>query len=393
MIEDSNITELIDNYITQKYKFINSKREMKIKQFYLKFYEFLTIKQAKSITTFNFKNYENLVKIDDDNKKYKLKKGEFNLRTEELRNRFKGTISTKFINNNNLHKNLKNKNVRIIDIAKKDFLELKILELVRKKQKIEENNYIPAVYILDSTVEDMNAGNLFDSNPCILSFSFDFEKIKGNFTFDNNDLSIVLENKTIKRHKKIYNYYKLRKLAENGFEFLKTEPITGRKHHSISQISGEFRAIIRTSNNIKMMSYDIKTSHPFFLSIITKNELLYNEVKNGNIKSLEKTTLLSWLNSKNHKSNNYKKINNFMDNLDVNHLSYRNKNGILYYNLAKMEADYVLGIADELTKKGIENYTVHDQIYFDINHENNFKNEVKKANKNLLFEPIWVKNK
>jgi hypothetical protein len=78
-----------------------------------------------------------------------------------------------------------------------------------------------------------------------------------------------------------------------------------------------------------------------------------------------------------------------MDKIQLSHKDLRTDKGVMYYSLGKSESNYVLGIADRLTELNIDNYTVHDQIYFDEGFEKEFFELVEEFDKDLYLKPIW----
>lgn len=390
MIVDKYIKKVIEDYI--KVSYIHEEKVLKRLKKYLEFYEFLLIKD--SIGKYSFDDKKKCNYLEEDIAKLKLKRGEFKISTLKDRKLFKGTISSKYITYHKVHRHIVTKDAKLFDVLKRDFLAMKILFKVRGKQPI-SNGYIGAVYSLNDLQNDITIENMWGDNLAKeISITIDHLHWRDDcFKVNNQELEFLL-NGDSDLDKRIRNYSLMKKLSENGYVINRIENVTGRIHHNITQLSPEYRELIRTPEWGEMISYDLKSSHLYWLAILTKNEKLYGAIATGELKEkFNKKRLLTWLNSKNYNSSTYLKINEFMETNNVNHKKFRDENGILYYILGKLEADYVIGISTELKAKGVTNYSVHDQLYFDLDKEDVFFKLVEKWNKNLLFKPIWVKEK
>lgn len=387
--------DLIETYLKEKY---HPKVFNKHYNYYLEFIDFLFKKFAQE---YSLKNYYLLEKCGDELKRdyhfTKIELHDFEIDSVKIREIFRRRIDKKFLNN--VHPEFKKKkDVYVVDVIKKDLIKLNILVVENNKKPVGWDGEEGFKFFVKSQYSlNFFPNNIYTQNPFEPEEKFEFEhvgvfesKLGIDWNFELEELMIM--SRTHPPADFLRNYYKLIRLNEEGYSITTIEEETGRKHHNMTQMNSDFRALIKCKNGNLTVNYDLKSSFPFWLAVLTKNHTLYNDIKSGWFKkNINKKMFLTWLNSKNYYKDRYKKINEYMlIRYDIDTSKLRDEDGCMYTVLAKLESDYVQGISNKLK---VDNYTVHDQIYMDYKGEKEFLELVRLANKRVRFDPIWVRNK
>lgn len=359
MIIIKNYDKILKDYLERKYtqRYID-----KTYNDYLRFIEYCLRRTISDFTKYNDSIVRNVNKNKDINGfKSKIKKRcfIFNKRSDMLM-RFKGCYTF----NHKLLKNFKGvpKRKHLYNQIKNDLIDIGLLNKEENKQLI----------LIRDNLDDINPFFTkeywsLDLVDAIFDYKGDFQINKeSKFKFDLQEL-LQLQHQ-VTPYKFIRNYLLLIDLNTNGYRITKRDK-EGRIHNNISRISKEFRDIIKTKNGEDMISYDIKSSHPFWLSILTENENLYNDIVNDNLyNDLNKKTLLTWFNTDNYNSKKYKKCQERFFEYGIDYNKVR-KSGKLYNKLAKLESKWIDSITSKLD---FDTFTLYDQIYIPKSKENEF---------------------
>ncbi|MCT4582750.1 MAG: hypothetical protein N4A35_15155 [Flavobacteriales bacterium] len=311
-----------------------------------------------------------------------LEKFDFKFHYRDYKKKFKKRIRTKFLNEYHDYDCV---DINLLNVIKRDLIELGILVKTRRSQPISEKVFTGEQF----TLELMPGKQLFQNEEVEFEYRGDFKRnYNSEFTFEIQDLMTLSKGSDIKPRRFLQNYFMLMKMNDEGFKIKHIES-NGRKHNSLSRSGIEFRNIVTPQNGNWMENYDIKSSHPFWLAVLCKSKELYKDIKEGRLYSkYKKETIREWMNSQNFEARKYNGINElFFVRYGIDTSLYRDKKGSLYETLATLESDYVQGISEDML---YANYTMHDQIHFDHQGKKEFNELVKKRNRELQFEPIWV---
>lgn len=381
MLTIKKFNNLIKNYLLENY---HPKVFDKHYYYYLKFVEELLFKYASNNGLVNERNIQLCLENNSDFKnRIILGKYNFNLHYSDLKKKYTRRISTKYLNGIHCYNC---KDIHLINIIKKDLEEIGILEKTKNRLPIVPNErYSQEQFTLNLILQE----DLFSDSKVEFEYIGEFKRnTTSKFTFQLEDLMSYSKMKSISPRKFIRNYFILMKMNEEGFHLIHKEDC-GREHHSLSLVSEGFRDIIVPQNDRTMYNYDLKSSHLFWLAELTGSKALYEDIKAGRLqKKYNKKTLLNWLNTSNFESSFYGGINElFFVKYGVDTSKYRDSEGSMYQVLAKMESEYIQSISKNMN---YDNYTMHDQIYFDHKGIDNFFEYVRLENRKLKFEPIWV---
>jgi hypothetical protein len=312
----------------------------------------------------------------------KLEKFDFKFHYKDYKKKFTKRIRTTFLNGYHDYDCV---DINILNVVKRDLIELGVLVKTRRSQPISKKIFTAEQFTLNLTP----GKQLFEDEFVEFEYHGDFRRnVNSEFTFDINKLMLLSKTKDIKPRRFLQNYFMLSRMNEEEFNIKKIEH-NGRKHHSLSRTGIMFRDIITPQNGNKMLNFDIRSSHPFWLSVLCESKELYEDIKKEKLyKKYGKKIIREWMNSGNYDAKKYKGVNELFNlKYGIDTLKYRDSSGALYETLATMESNYVQTISENMT---YANYTMHDQIYFDYQGMQEFKELVKRENRKLPFEPIWV---
>jgi len=354
---------------------------------YLLFLELLIFKTSQDYSDYN-RHIINAVKNNNSKyqRKYLIQDYQFTLPSTKTRKEISKTILTRLIKNRHPKANCK-RNVYLLEIMKKDLIDMNILIEEHNVQQIktkEVSAYIQSIYSLNFK----RPITLFENEKIEFEITGNYvQNETSDFVFDINELMNLIHKVPLKKF--IRNYRLMMKLNNEGYA-IKTIGVGDRTFHNLSYLSKEFRAILIvriTGNNL--VSKDIVSSFPMWLSILSKNEALYDDIVSGKIKSLfDKIELLTWFNDKRYMSKKYDYLRTkfiFLYGFDTS--VYRDSKGCMYELLAQSESNYINAICKQLTHK---HFTIHDQIYIDKKGANELDEAIKIADKKLHFKPIWT---
>lgn len=386
MITAKHFNELIEEFLKENYhpKVYN--------KHYTYYQEILEKMLDKFSENNNFYNEHKALQVaNHDNLRpfhVKLKTGEFHFRYDDYKYVYTKTIGTKFLNGKHAYRC---NDIPVLNVVIKDLITMGILVRVKGKQPInidekqpENTVFTPAYYTINF---DLKTSSLFTERTFAFDYVGDFKPNSNSiFQFELDDLMALGRKKNIKPRKFLQNYFLLTKMNREGFRIIHTEDV-GRVHHILTRVSEEFRAIVKTQLGKDMMSYDLKSSHAFWLAVLTENKTLYNDIKSGKFKEiLSKKRVLTWFNTSNYDRKHYnKEIELFKTRYGIDTSTLR-IDGSLYKVLATMESKYIQAISKKMS---VDNFTVHDQVYFPVDSENEFWKLVQEENKNLVFDPVW----
>jgi hypothetical protein len=387
MITVKHFNELIEDFLKKNY---HPKVYNKHFTYYQEILEKMLEKYSENNNLYN--EHKSLQVANHDSLRpfhVKLKKGEFHFRYDDYKFVYTRTIGTKFLNGKHTYKC---KDIPVLNIIIKDLITMGILVKVKGKQPInidekqpENTVFTPAYYTINF---NSKTSSLFSDSLFEFEYVGDFKpNSKSIFQFELDDLMALGREKNVKPMKFLQNFFLLTKMNRESFRIIKVEDV-GRVHHSLSRVSEEFRAIVKTQFGEEMMSFDISSSHPFWLAILTENKILYNDIKSGRFKKIfDKKRVLTWFNTPNYNSKHYNKEKNlFNTRYDIDTTNYRVEDS-LYPTLAKLESAYIQSISKAMI---VDDFTIHDQVYFPVDSEDEFWELVKSENEKLIFEPIWV---
>lgn len=373
-----------------------------IKDFLLKHYPFVVFKDYYNYYLFfleelifrtsnNYTDYNRVIKkvvISNKSlyqKKYLIQDLHFTLPSVKIRKQFSRTIPTKYITNRYTY-SPKQRKVAVVDIIKQDLIDMKILILEHNVQLIKTKHqafYTKSIYSLNLN----RPISLFENEEMKFEITGDYTPHStSDFVFDDKELMKLIESVPLRKF--IRNYRIMMKLNNEGYK-VKTIGVADRKYHSLSYLSKEFRAIIKVrETNNSVTSKDLKSSFPFFLSILTKNEQLYDDIVTGEIKNLfDKIELLKWFNDKKYKAKKYTELRErFTERYGIDTSEFRDKKGCMFSLLGQMESDYINKIGAQLSYKY---FTIHDEFYIDTDGIDELEKAIEVANRSMFFKPIW----
>jgi hypothetical protein len=377
MLTVKNVNYLIENHLKKNY---HPKVFDKHFEYYLLVFEELLRLYSTDVGLTNEHGVKKAVRFGTNFGK--LDKYDFKFNYRDYKKDFTKRIRTKYLNGYHDYSCV---DINLLNIIKKDLIELGILVKTRISQPISEKVFTGEQFTLNL----MPGKHLFQNEYVDFEFRGDFKKnYNSEFTFEIDDLMALSRRTDIKPRRFLQNYFMLMKMNDDGFLIKKIES-NGRKHHSLSRNSIEFRNIVTPQNGNRMENFDIKSSHPFWLAVLFKSKDLYNDIVEDRLYArYAKETIREWMNSKNFNAQKYKGINElFFVKYGIDSAKYRDHRGSLYETLAILESDYVQGISEKMT---YANYTMHDQIHFDYQGKEEFSELVKKKNRTLPFDPVWV---
>lgn len=377
MLTVKNVNRLIENHLKKNY---HPKVFEKHFEYYLLVFEELLRLYSSDVGLTN--EMGNRKAIQYGTNFGSLEKFDFKFHYRDYKKRFKRRIRTKFLNEYHDYDCV---DINLLNIIKKDLIELGVLVKTRRSQPISEIVFTGEQFTLNL----MPGKQLFQDEEVEFEFRGDFKKnYNSEFTFEINDLMALSRRTGIKPRRFIQNYFMLMKMNEERYRIKHIES-NGRKHNSLSRNGIDFRNIVTPQNGNRMENYDLKSSHPFWLSVLCKSKELYKDIKEDRLYSkYKKETIREWMNSENYEARKYNGINElFFVKYGIDTAKYRDEKGSLYQALATLESNYVQGISEDMS---YSNYTMHDQIHFDYQGKKEFKELVKKRNRDLVFEPIWV---
>lgn len=369
---------LLNNYPIEVYNaFFND---------YLLFLELLIFKTSQNYSDYNRQIIES-VKSNKSlyQRKYLIEDYQFTLPSAKMRKEIPKSILTRLIKQRHPRAEGK-RNVFLIDIMKQDFIDMKILVEEHNVQQIktkETSAYTKKIYSLNLN----RPISLFEEENIEFEITgYYIQNQTSEFVFEIDDLMDLIQEVPLKKF--IRNYRQMMNLNKQGFK-INTIGIGDRKFHNISYLSKEFRDIIKvrdTGNAV--VSKDLKSSFPFWLAVLDKNRMLYNDIVSGEIKErFDKIELLTWFNDKRHKSKKYDVIRaNFKSRYDIDTELYRDAKGCMYETLAQSESDYINAICNQLTH---QHFTIHDEIYIDMDGIDELEKAIEVADRSVYFKPIW----
>ena len=288
----------------------------------------------------------------------------------------------------------KKKRVWLYYQIKKDFIIMGLIGLSHKKWIYNDDGRISSTKEIFHVNLPLDLSYCLDESDTICDISTNESGVKDlDFYSDNYwikyDDVVSLTNKvSLLDFIKIYIQYN--RLKRNGYQILNDQRSDGTGHRIYDLfcfVNEGLRQLIRHSNGTLYKSIDLVSSHIYWLAEHTNNEVLYEAVKSKEIKKMfNKKHLLTWLNSSNYQCKRYKNINKYFEEIELDTAKLRDEKG-MYNLLSKLEGDYVIGpLSEELSGP---NFTVHDQIYFLPEHEEELLILIGNNNKNFNFPPVW----